>query len=190
MSGTTDFLRENPAGHTEFLIDKAKSGSEAAWREILRRYKTMLAYHVRAQIHGVFKADVDDMLQRVLSKVVTHIQGFRYTGEGSFRRWLAALVVNECRNEVQSRALRAMEWCELTEVEDEAGARSQELSDERRVLIEKLGELDTDERDLLIMRYFEKMSWDAIADVLGCSIEKVKGDYERAFKRLSRELGA
>jgi RNA polymerase sigma factor (sigma-70 family) len=190
MAGTTEFLKQNPVGHTEFLVDKAKAGSETAWREIESRYRTMLRVHVRARIHGVSSADVDDMLQRVLSKVVTHIQAFKYRGEGSFRQWLAELVVNECRNELESRAVRSMEMCELTEVEDEARARSEELSAEHRHLVEMLGALAPDDRDLLIMRYFERMSWDAIADVLGCSIEKAKSDYERAFRRLSRRLGA
>lgn len=190
MTDTTDFLRRNPFGHTEFLVEKAKGGSEAAWREILRRYHTMLVFHVRARIHGVSNADLEDLLQRVLAKVVAHIQGFRYQGEGSFRRWLAALVVNECRNEIEARAKRHTETRELTEVEDVAGAHSQELSAERKALLEQLGELDGYDRDLLIMRYFEKMGWEAIAEVLGCSIEKAKNDYDTAFQRLSRRLGA
>jgi RNA polymerase sigma-70 factor (ECF subfamily) len=187
---TTDFLRRNPSGNTEYLIDKARDGSEAAWREILRRYHTMLGFHVRARIHGISTPDVEDLLQRVLSKVVVHIRKFEYRGEGSFRKWLAKLVVNECKNEIQSQAALQTESRELTEVEDVARAHSEELSAERRNLLEKLGELEADDRDLLIMRYFEKMAWDAIADVLGCSIEKVKSDYDVAFQRLSRRLGA
>jgi DNA-directed RNA polymerase specialized sigma24 family protein len=42
----------------------------------------------------------------------------------------------------------------------------------------------------LIMRYFEKKSWDEIAEVLGCSIQKAKSDYDIAFQRLARRLGA
>jgi DNA-directed RNA polymerase specialized sigma24 family protein len=89
VAETTDFLRRNPSGNTEYLVGKAKGGSEAAWREILRRYRTMLVFHVRARIHGVSTPDVEDLLQRVLQKVVVHIQRFEYRGEGSFRKWLA-----------------------------------------------------------------------------------------------------
>lgn len=190
MAETTDFLRRNPSGNTEYLVGKAKGGSEAAWREILRRYRTMLVFHVRARIHGVSTPDVEDLLQRVLQKVVVHIQRFEYRGEGSFRKWLAKLVVNECKNEIETRAALQTESQELTEVEDVARAQSEELSAERRNLVEKLGELDADDRDLLIMRYFEKMAWDAIAEVLGCSIEKARSDYDLAFQRLARRLGA
>ena len=189
VNNTSEVLRENP-GNTQYLVDKAKSGSEAAWRAILRRYRTMLVFHVRARIHGISRQDVDDMVQLVLAKVVRHIQAFQYRGEGSFRRWLATLVVNECQNELESRARKNTESCELTEVADAATARSQELADEYREVIEKMGELDEYDCDLLIMRYLEKKPWSAIAEILACSIEKAKGDYERAFRRLSRRLGA
>ncbi len=190
VTETTDFLRANPVGHTEFLVGKAKAGSDTAWREILRRYRTMLVFHVRARIHGITIQDLEELLARVLSKVVAHIQGFEYRGEGSFRRWLAALVVNECRDEMEERATRNTETRELSEVADEAGAHSQALTAECEALVDKLGELDPYDRDLLIMRYFEKMSWGAIAEVLDCSLEKVQGDYALAFERLSRRLGA
>jgi len=190
VADTTDFLRRNPDGNTEYLVDKAKGGSETAWREILRRYHTMLVFHVRSRIHGISSQDVEDLLQRVLSKVVVHIQRFEYRGEGSFRQWLAKLVVNECRNELKTREASGIETHELTEIEDKAGADSEELSAERRNLLEKLGELDPDDRDLLIMRYFEKMGWEAIAEVLGCSVEKARNDYDLAFQRLSRRLRA
>lgn len=190
MTDTTDFLREHPLGHTEFLVDKAKGGSETAWRELLRRYRTMLVFHVRARIHGISSEDLEELLARVLSKVVVHIQAFRYEGEGSFRRWLAALVVNECRNELEAKARLQTETRELTDEEDKAGAHSAELSAQRRILLENLGALDPYDRDLLIMRYFEKLSWDAVADVLGCSIQKAKSDCDLAFERLARRLRA
>ncbi len=190
MADTTSFLRSNPVGHTEFLVEKAKGGSETAWRELLRRYRTMLVFHVRARIHGITSEDLEELLARVLSKVVVHIQAFRYEGEGSFRRWLAALVVNECRNELEANAWLRLETRELSEEEDKAGAHSAELSDERSDLLENLGALEPYDRDLLIMRYFEQLSWDAVADVLGSSIEKAKGDYDLAFERLARRLRA
>ena len=185
---TTDFLRANPIGHTQFLIEKAKGGSETAWREIHRRYRTMLALNVRGRMHGVSSADVEELLQRVLAKSWQHIAKFDYKGEGSFRRWLATLVVNECRNEITSRERHGTEARELTEVEDVAGSHSEEASAERRALIEKMAELSDYDRDLLIMRDFEKMSWDAIAEALRCSIEKAKRDYETALQRLSRKM--
>ena len=194
MSETSKYLRENPLGQTVYLLERARAGSDTAWREILRRYHTMLVFHVRASIHGIRTQDLEDLLQTVLSKAVAHLGKFQYTGEGSFRRWLATLVVNECRNELAARAaeLRRLgtEPSELTEVPDEAGAASAAAHEERKALVTGLGELEQGDRDLLIMRYFERLSWDAIAEILGCSIEKAKGDYDVAFKRLARRLGA
>ena len=97
MEDTTEFLRKNPEGHTEFLIERARSGSSTAWREIYRRYRKMLIVQIQARIPGYARRrfDEEDVLQQVLAKVYACIESFEYRGEGSFRRWLARLIVNE-----------------------------------------------------------------------------------------------
>jgi len=78
---------------------------------------------------------------------------------------------------------------ELSEVEDMGAAERAELSAERRALFEQLGALAEEDRDLLIMREFERLSWEAIGEVLDCSIEKARRDHALAFQRLQRRLG-
>ena len=194
MTDTSELLRQNPVGNTEFLLERARAGSASAWRAILQRYQTMLEAHVRANIVGIARPDLEDLLQAVMAKVVAHLQRFTYQGEGSFRRWLATLVVNECRNELKGRAAKENRMrtvpCELTELEDARGAEREQQSAERLALLAKLGELDEADRDLLIMRYFEGLSWETVAEVLGCSIEKAHAAFELALQRLSRRLGA
>jgi RNA polymerase sigma factor (sigma-70 family) len=78
---------------------------------------------------------------------------------------------------------------ELEDIADVAGAEREELSEERARLIAKLGELDEEDRDLLIMRYFEDLSWDAIGEVLECSRDKARALYDQALDRLALRLG-
>jgi len=82
------------------------------------------------------------------------------------------------------------EPCELSDVEDAQGAERERLSAERDSLLAHLGQLDEEDRHLLIMRYFEELSWDAVADVLECSVDKARSDFVLALERLSRKLGA
>src|SRR5262245_52676102 len=105
MGDTTRWLRDHPIGNTEFLVDKAKAGSQTAWNEIYKRYRTMLVANVQARISGYARRrfDSEDVLQLAFFRAWQCIQSFEYRGEGSFRRWLATLVVNTFRNEDKRR---------------------------------------------------------------------------------------
>ena len=194
MSDTSELLRENLLGNTDFLLERARAGSQSAWRAILRRYQTMLEAHVRSVIVGISRQDVEDLLQVVLARVFLHIERFHYEGEGSFRRWLSTLVVNECKNELKARAAQANQVptvpFDLSRLEDARGAERRELSGDLDLLLAHMGALDEADRDVLIMRYFEGLSWGAVAEVLGCSIDKAHSDYALAMERLARRLGA
>jgi hypothetical protein len=52
VGDTSEILRQSGGGNTEFLVSKAKAGSDAAWREIYRRYERMLIAQVQATFPG------------------------------------------------------------------------------------------------------------------------------------------
>ena len=198
MGDTSGFLRENPFGHTEFLVGKARGGSDSAWREIDRRYHTMLMAQVQARIPGFARRrfDAEDVLQTALTKAVQSIGSFEYRGEGSFRCWLATLVVNTFQNELKSQRA-AREQPHETEVEHELDARmvhasqqASQLGQRRTAMLEVLGELSDEDRDILIQRHFEELSFDAIAAIQGCKREQARQLYSLAFERLQRRLRA
>ena len=190
---TAAFLSQHPLGNTEFLLERARAGSDVAWREILRRYRTMLVYQLRARIPGFARHHFDEeaLLQDVFAKAWVHIARFEYRGEGSFRRWLARLIVNEFLNQKRARneevAQRACEAPELTQLEDKGAAESTASEQEHVALIQGLGELDEEDRDLIIMR-LEGLSWDAIAEALECTYETAKVRYAEALGRLTKRV--
>lgn len=61
------------------------------------------------------------------------------------------------------------------------------LLSERSELIEALGLLATQQRTVLVLRYFEDLSEAQVADLLGCSTGTVKSSASRGLARL-REL--
>jgi RNA polymerase sigma-70 factor (ECF subfamily) len=158
----------------------------------------MLVTQIQALIPGFARRrfDADDVLQAAFARAWTSIQGFRYEGEGSFRCWLATLVVNEFRDQLGRQRTERKHRAEgdheeqIAGLADEADVRRQELREEHVALLESLGLLSDEDRDILILRHFEKLSFAAIGDVLNCDREGARRRYLQAQERLLKRRGA
>lgn len=195
MSNTSSFLRQNPAGNTLFLLDRARAGSERAWRELYHRYRTMLVVHIECRMSDSARrgVDIEDVLQRAYTKAWRYLDTFVYQGEGSFRRWLATLVIHEFRNELRSQEVEHARL--LIDDHSEEGdtlALPDESCNEpgevlaNRSLLTLMGKLEEQDRDVLTMRIFEDMSFEALGEVLGCSKGHARMLFDRALGRLQR----
>lgn len=175
--------RSSPLQETDVLVGAAKSGSDAAWRRILEKYHTMLEAHVRCRIPGLARRrfDVDDALHGVIRSAWQGIHAYEYRGEGSFRRWLASLAVNAVRSELRGRSQGGP-----TEIPPWSGS---ERAEESAAMLEAIGRLDDLDRDILIQRHFEDLSFDEIARNQACPREHARALYAQALVRLQRVLG-
>jgi RNA polymerase sigma-70 factor (ECF subfamily) len=196
VTDTTSFLRDHPVGHTDFLVGKARGGSQTAWQELHRRYHKMLVAQIQARIPGFARRrfDAEDVLQAALTRAWQNIHAFEYRGEGSFRCWLATLVVNTFLGELKAqRAARARAHeteAEPAPIDAAAHVRDGAVHAQRSAMLEALGEMSDEDRDILIQRHFEELSFDDIAAIQGCPRARARELYSQAFGRLQRRLGA
>src|SRR4051812_29974892 len=73
----------------------AASPGDDDWRRLVELYQPLLrAWLARA---GVPEADRDDLTQEILLVVFREVAGFERRGEGAFRAWLRAILVNRTR---------------------------------------------------------------------------------------------
>lgn len=194
MAKTSASPRDEPdqPGRTDFLLGQARAGSQDAWKRLFQRYRKMLRAHVQSRIRGFARGrqDADDLLQTAFLRAWQKIGTFEYAGEGSFRRWLATVVVHTCTNELEERRTASLQSGTLAD-HDEREAREHSEQEERRIaMLEALGELDEEDRDLLIQRIVEDLSFEDIGANLGCSREKARELYGVALERLMRRMSA
>jgi RNA polymerase sigma-70 factor (ECF subfamily) len=82
---------------SQSLLDRARDRSDAAsWRRIVDLYadlvRTWVGRHVRQA------ADVEDVVQEVLTQLIEELPKFTHNGRvGAFRTWLRAITVNRLR---------------------------------------------------------------------------------------------
>lgn len=193
MGETSSYLRDHPGENTEFLVAKAKAGSQAAWERIYAQYRKMLIAQVQARSPGFARRrfDAEDILQIAFKNAWEGIRDFEYRGEGSFRRWLATLIVNAFQNELRHPTVEYAVAGEGGELEALPVSQTDvELGLDRTAMLEALGLLDDEDRDILIQRHFEELSFEDIARIQGCARESARTIYAQAVKRLQRKLRA
>src|SRR5438094_3587189 len=115
-------------------------------------------------------AAASDVTQQIFLKLMTLINQFR--GDSEFTTWLYRLVINSCHDE------RRKHWRFLPLGSDNAlgradQRRSQETRYEQKEIAdsvkEAIGTLKPKMRLPILLKYIEGLSYEEIADVLGCS---------------------
>ena len=113
------------------------------------------------------ESDAEDLVQRTLVNVVTHISSF--SGKSSFFTWMCAILVNFRRMDLRKKGANALVFDEQ-EVESEDSsptpADRAEREDEAALMRKAVSKLPEDLRTVVVLHYFNGMSVQAIAKAL------------------------
>src|SRR6266849_10594750 len=105
------------------LIDRARSGDEAAFEQLVGPYRHEMQVHCYRVLGSV--ADAEDALQETLTAAWRGLGGFE--GRASIRTWLYRIATNRCLNALRSANRRpANEW-DIPGVEPPAPTRLGEV---------------------------------------------------------------
>jgi len=144
------------------LVDLVRDGYDAAFEEIVRRYRRPLDRFAAAIVGG----RSEDVTQDAFSKALLALRGTE--AEIELRPWLYRIVRNTALNDLRDREPVAEELNEAT-----PGARSvaaeAESRQEMRDLMQRLQALPESQRAALVMRELEGLSHEEIAAALGVS---------------------
>jgi RNA polymerase sigma-70 factor (ECF subfamily) len=130
-----------------------------------------------------------DIAQDTFLKLLSHIGQFR--ADAKFDTWLYRVVVNSClEHQRRKRRLRPV----LDGLLDAVCAvhdtvLHQLLRQERREAVQDVvRQLPPEQRIVVILRYMEELSYEHIADIVGCSTGTVASRLSRAHRVLERRL--
>jgi RNA polymerase sigma-70 factor (ECF subfamily) len=135
--------------------------------------------------------EAQDVLQSVYQKV---LEGrARFDGQSTFKTWLFAVIrrtaAEEWRRAVVRRLLQVKFGREprSVAVAAEAGKRL-DLSERQRVFEEALAELPARQREALHLVFYQDLTIEDAAGVMGVSVGSARTHYERGKKRLRQVL--
>jgi RNA polymerase sigma factor (sigma-70 family) len=164
------------------LVDLVRDGYDAAFEEIVRRYRRPLDRFAAAIVGG----HSEDVTQDAFSKALLALRGSE--AEIELRPWLYRIVRNTALNDLRDRAPAAEELAETLPGGLSAAAVA-EGREELRDLMERLGALPEPQRAALVMRELEGLSHEEIAAALGVSGGAARQAIFRARAALRDGLG-
>ena len=195
---------------TESLLDRAGHGDADARRELLDRYRDHLRRVVAARLdHRLAKRiDASDVVQETLVDAARRMDDYLRDRSIPFFGWLRVLAADRisaahrCHLETQRRSvMRESPFPELSDVSagvlcrqlmaHDTSPSNRLLREERRELVmAALAELSPRDREVLVMRHFEKLNTAEIAEALGIAEAGVKARLHRALLRIRRRMEA
>ena len=186
-------------GHTdEALMAQLRDGHESALAELVRRYQNDI---FRFCLHYVKTVDVaKDMAQQTFIRVYTARE--RFDTSRKFKPWLLCISRNLCLNELKRKKTVSMETleeyasssrAESGEVLRFSGEGPDELMmvSERRELLERaLGTLGDEAREIVVLRFFERMPAREIAGIVGSTEGAVRTKLHRILAGLRKKFAS
>ncbi|HEU5104874.1 MAG TPA: sigma-70 family RNA polymerase sigma factor [Solirubrobacterales bacterium] len=164
------------------LVDLVRNGYDAAFEEIVRRYRRPLDRFAAAIVGG----RSEDVTQDAFSKALLALRGSE--AEIELRPWLYRIVRNTALNDLRDRAPAAEELAETLPGGRSAAAEA-ETREELRELMARLRALPEPQRAALVMRELEGLSHEEIAAALGVSGGAARQAIFRARAALRDGLG-
>ena len=168
------------------LVDRCRTGEDAAFGELVARYKDLVYGMVHRLVGN--RAQADDLAQEVFLKVHRGLPYFR--GDARLSTWIYRLVANVC---FEARARRlpevSLEPANPERPRFEPGAADVAFADlELRDRLDKaIAQLPDHYRMLIAAHYLDGVKYEALAEALDIPIGTVKTHLYRA-KRQLREL--
>jgi RNA polymerase sigma factor (sigma-70 family) len=164
------------------LVDLVRDGYDAAFEEIVRRYRSPLDRFAAAIVGG----RSEDVTQDAFSKALLALRGSE--AEIELRPWLYRIVRNTALNDLRGRAPAAEELSDDLPGSPGAAAEA-ETREELADLMERLRALPEPQRAAIVMRELEGLSHEEIAAALGVSGGAARQAIYRARTALRDGLG-
>ncbi len=175
------------------LVSLYIQGDEKAFAKLVQRHKSKIYTTVYMIVKDQYVAE--DLTQDAFVKAVEMLKSGRYNDEGKFLPWILRIAHNlaidffrrekrypEVVFEDGSSVFNALEFADDSV---ESLQIKQETHQHLRELIQRLP--DT-QKEVLIMRHYEDMSFQEIADATGVSINTALGRMRYALINLRKQL--
>lgn len=186
----------NPAGvlmrssreNDQLLIRLAQEGNGAAFDVLVRRYRRLLIRQVLPFARDAGEAE--DIVQDALLSAFTSLGNFR--GDSSFFTWLYRIAINSAKHNWSRLAHRLPRFADMAdEYEREGGLDEREIDLETpeillqsrqmfRILSDAIEHLPAEQREALMLREIDGLSYEDIASIMNCPIGTVRSRVSRA----------
>lgn len=179
----------------EDLIMEFKEGNQAAFEALFRRHKRSV-FNFALRLLGQ-RADAEDVTSEVFMIMLNG--KFESRPNAKFTTWLYTVTRNACISKIRQRKRHVSMWFFRSNEDDDPTAwepadtahlPSDELHRKEKIKIIKnvISKMQGLQRDALILREYQSLSYSEIGCVLGTSVDNVKVLIFRGREHLRQQL--
>jgi RNA polymerase sigma-70 factor (ECF subfamily) len=204
-----DIMNPDQSCEIQALVTAAAGGDRDAMSHLFEIYQARLRQMIALRIDPRVKSRIDpsDVLQEAYLDVSRKLEDYTKKANMSFYVWLR-LVTGERLLKIHRTHLRtekrdinreqrchpampdASSVCLVEVLANQSTSASQRVirKEAHDILKEALDEMDLIDREVLVMRHFENLSNQEVAETMGITKTAASNRYIRAMKRLKTEL--
>lgn len=174
------------------ILQRCKKNDKNAFAELFKFYQNYLYKICFSYVHN--EQQTLDLMQEVFIKLYKNID--KYDEQYPFHPWIRRITVNTCINEKRKHSPILVPLStddERMDVEEQLAAEQDieqevERNDMARIIREHIDCLQEKQRMVIILRYYEDLSYEEIAELLHMPLGTVKTDLYRAKNALKDRL--
>ena len=182
---------ERPSGVTDktdeqLLAEAVREGSDGpAFRALVTRHQDgvwRLCYRLMDNEH-----DAQDAAQEVFVRLFVHRA--KFAGRSKFTTWLHGIAVRTCLTLRRGRGRRRKHESPVPDDQLERGTPAGSDAGDRLDLAKMLGEMDEEDRAMVILKYAEGYTFEELADLFEMTTSAVKMRVSRACDKVQKRYG-
>jgi RNA polymerase sigma-70 factor, ECF subfamily len=177
------------------LVERVKRGDKRAFDVLVLKYQHRIANLITRYVRD--QDEVLDVTQEVFVKAYRAMNNFR--GDAQFYTWLYRIAINTAKNFLVAKSRRPpdtdidvdeREFSEQSVVISEESNPEDQLSGEqlKQVLQRALEDLPEELRVALMLREFDGLSYDEIAQVMDCPVGTVRSRIFRGRESIEKSI--
>lgn len=178
------------------LVRRVQHGDKRAFEILVTKYQRKISRLLARMIRD--PSDIEDVTQEAFIKAYRALPGFR--GESAFYTWLYRIAINTAKNHFanQGRKARTVATADFEDPDggDEPFAQAdfdtpESLYQSRQIgfaVNRAIDQLPEELRTAIVLRELEGLSYDEIAEAMGCPVGTVRSRIFRAREAIALEL--
>ncbi|SDS14418.1 RNA polymerase sigma-70 factor, ECF subfamily [Paenibacillaceae bacterium GAS479] len=172
----------------EDLVQGMMNGDQACFEALVHRYHAPLSGFLQRQLKDPGRAE--DIVQETFLKLIRQLKDKR--NPDNVQAWLYRVAMNQCRDYWKSSGYQTdrNRFGEPPERKDERTSVVElaERQETRREIRQTLDELPKVQREVVLLRFYQDLKLQDIADVLQLPLGSVKTHLYKALRRLKSKL--
>ena len=161
------------------LVEQIKNGNEHAAEELIKRYYAAILRYCRWHCSSMEKAE--DLTQETFYKLFKHISG--YKGKRKFKAYLYTIANRLCIYESIKMSFFPLEDDMIPMVECDDIVRLENKAEINYLL----NLISPEQRESIILRFGEQLSFHEIAQITGCNMRTVQSRVRNGLKIMRKE---